>query len=596
MAWTPLATPERSRRRAVRVASGAARTTISDSIVSVPSRTSTLTSPTTTPSPLQESRAVPGTAPRSSGPTSRLGIAERSTSRSSEGHRSRQPVSQRKRARNRGAGHGSGSVRTVTIQRVSGFKVSRSSPPAATRSGATTGVTPCAGDELMMLPAPSNSTIVTPEISADASNAVPTGSGSDSVGCGASVARMAIDCPIRSPRPGYAFGVPEPLARSSIARSYVARSPGAHGPVNTTRTGADFGSVNDARADPPSSTATSWRSSPPPAQTIPTSYRPGAATGNRAGAFKVTATCGTSEASSTPGAPAGSAYAVPDQPAETPSAVVTSTTIASAANGSAASGASFGSRAGDGVSAPRAAAPTGAASVPCGALASGLPEVDTDAGGAPESASRDASSTAAGSVVARSARKTPPAPRTRPIAKAAATSRRTALTIFPARHAAFTRRVAESDRDLGERLAEPVLERLLEVEDVLEVLETVVGGLLEEVLLDHAEDDRADVARARDPPLGEHRSREQTERLEREVAEPLDQLDAAHVLATLAAPADREVERLEHERVRLLGEPRIAADDLAQHVVAVALHVGPLRLPAARGTILRASLVYGCAE
>jgi hypothetical protein len=101
----------------------------------------------------------------------------------------------------------------------------------------------------------------------------------------------------------------------------------------------------------------------------------------------------------------------------------------------------------------------------------------------------------------------------------------------------------------------------------------------------------ADVVRRLDAPLRQHAACEEAERLEGEVAVSVEELRAAHVLATLAAALDREVEGLEEELIALRAVPRVAPDDLADGVVLVAFHrrasFGSPDFPA------RAFLVYG---
>ena len=80
---------------------------------------------------------------------------------------------------------------------------------------------------------------------------------------------------------------------------------------------------------------------------------------------------------------------------------------------------------------------------------------------------------------------------------------------------------------------EALVEGLREFVDRVEVLASVLGGLLEEILVDQAEDDLADVVGGLDAPLGEHGAREEAEGLEREIAKAVEQLDARHVLAPL---------------------------------------------------------------
>src|SRR5207248_2179354 len=119
----------------------------------------------------------------------------------------------------------------------------------------------------------------------------------------------------------------------------------------------------------------------------------------------------------------------------------------------------------------------------------------------------------------------------------------------------------------AKRATPALVKGVSKVEQGVEILAAVVGRLLEKVLLDEAKDHLADVVGRGDAPLGEDGAREEPELLHAEVAVAFHQLRARHVLPSLAAAPDREVERLEQERVRLRAVARVASHDLADDVV-----------------------------
>src|SRR5690606_28523017 len=101
------------------------------------------------------------------------------------------------------------------------------------------------------------------------------------------------------------------------------------------------------------------------------------------------------------------------------------------------------------------------------------------------------------------------------------------------------------------------LERLVEVEHVLEILRRVLVLLDEYAGVDERKHDLPHVCRPLDAPVLEHRPGHGAEPLQRQIAHTLRQLTAADV-ARLRQPLEHVVQRGEDEYVRRLLISRIA--------------------------------------
>src|SRR5437870_248203 len=74
-----------------------------------------------------------------------------------------------------------------------------------------------------------------------------------------------------------------------------------------------------------------------------------------------------------------------------------------------------------------------------------------------------------------------------------------------------------------------MIERVVEIEDLIEVVDRVARLLLQPVVLDEGEDDRADVLGAANVPAGKHAFGHETPTLQRDVAHDVAKLLAGDV-------------------------------------------------------------------
>jgi hypothetical protein len=102
-----------------------------------------------------------------------------------------------------------------------------------------------------------------------------------------------------------------------------------------------------------------------------------------------------------------------------------------------------------------------------------------------------------------------------------------------------------------------LLERLLELEDVDEVVARVGGQADEKTEVDEREDDIAQIGRRADAPMVEYDARHHTVALESEVATSFGKLATRDVTA-LGKPELGKLERRKNEQIRALVKPRIA--------------------------------------
>src|SRR5215211_3495835 len=111
------------------------------------------------------------------------------------------------------------------------------------------------------------------------------------------------------------------------------------------------------------------------------------------------------------------------------------------------------------------------------------------------------------------------------------------------------------------------LERLLELEHADELVARVAREADEKAEVDEGEDDVAEVGGAAHAPVLEHDAREDAEPLQGEVAARAGELGPADV-AALREAVLRELERRQHEQVRLLVEAPLPQPNPIHHAVA----------------------------